>query len=131
MKLTFKHLAPISFLFITFTIAVSLLSGFLKNNYIDSAVLLCANVFFFIISILSLLIQLRGLHNKNPNVFIRSVMGSMMLKMFLCISLTILYVILSGDSFNKRGIFISLFLYLVYLAVEVYTSMMMNKKSNG
>ncbi len=131
MKLTFKHLAPISFVFISFAIVVILLSGFLTHNHIDSTVLLCANGFFYFISILSLLIQLKGLHNKNPNVFIRSVMASMMLKMFLCITLTILYVILSGDSFNKRAVFISLFLYLIYLAVEVYTSMMMNKKSNG
>jgi len=71
------------------------------------------------------------MRHENPNVFVRSVMGSILAKMMLTAFAVIIYVFASGESFNKRGVFISLFIYLVYLSVEVITLMKMNKKSNG
>ncbi len=118
----------------------SIISGFififfstLKNNHIDSNVLLLSNAMFFIISIISFFIQRNGLQNKNPHVFVRSVMGGMMFKMVVCMIAVIAYVYFSGESFNKRAVFIALFLYLVYLAIEVYVVMKMNKnkKTDG
>jgi chromosome condensin MukBEF MukE localization factor len=94
---------------------------------------MAANGLFFIISIISFLIQRKGLHNKNPHVFVRSVMAGMMVKMAICIVAIIAYVYFSGEAFNKRGVFIALFLYLIYLATEVFVVMKMNKnkKTDG
>jgi high-affinity Fe2+/Pb2+ permease len=75
--------------------------------------------------------QARALKNKNPNVFIRSVMGGMILKMFACIIAVFIYVQLSGADFNKRSIFTALCLYLVYLAVEVRSVMKLNRNKNA
>ena len=71
------------------------------------------------------------MQHSNPNVFIRSVMAGMMIKMFIVIVAVIAYVLLSGKSFNKPAIFISLLLYLVYLAVEVAAVMKLNKRKNA
>jgi hypothetical protein len=94
-------------------------------------VLLGANVLFFLLTIVSFFIQRKGMLNKNPHVFVRSVTGGMMVKMVFCILAVIGYVYASGDQFNKRGVFIALFLYLVYLAIEVMVVMKMNKKHNA
>jgi len=54
-------------------------------------------------------------------------MTGMLMKMAICLLAVFLYVYLSGNAYNKRGIFLSLFLYLVYLAVEVSAVMKLNK----
>ena len=69
--------------------------------------------------------------NANPNVFVRSVMGSMMIKMFIVVGVVFAYVAFSGGHYNKRGVFISLFFYLIYLAVEVYAVMKLNNQKNA
>jgi hypothetical protein len=60
-------------------------------------------------------------------------MTGMMLKMIACVMAVLGYVYLSGASFNKRAVFIALFLYLIYLATEVFVVMKMNKnkKTDG
>jgi hypothetical protein len=107
------------------------LSGMLDKYHIDKNVLIWSNGLFFLISLISFAIQKRGMMNKNPHVFVRSVTGGMMIKMLFCIIAVIAYVYLSGPAFNKRGVFISLFLYLVYLSVEVMVVMKMNKKQHA
>ena len=51
------------------------------------------------------------------------------LKMLVCVAAVFIYHATSGDAFNKRAVFISLFLYLAYLAVEgsVLTKLNRNK----
>jgi len=127
MNASGRLLLPLIILFVFITGIVLLLSPTLKHYHIDPNVLLGGNALFFVISILSFFIQRKGLYNKNPHVFVRSVMGGMMLKMVICILAVIAYVYLSGNGYNKRGVFITLFLYLIYLSVEVYSVMKMNK----
>ena len=98
---------------------------------IDVEVLQGANAILYILSLITLNLQIKAMKNTNPNVFIRSVMGSMIIKMFIVVAIVFAYTILSGDHFNKRGIFISLFFYLIYLAVEVYSLMKLNKQKNA
>ncbi|MEO8771364.1 MAG: hypothetical protein ABI402_14815 [Ferruginibacter sp.] len=131
MQAAFRFLVPLIIVFIIFLIAPLLLSDMLQRNNIDKNVLLVSNILFFIISIISFAIQRRGMMNKNPHVFVRSVTGGMMIKMAFCIIAVILYVNLIGPAFNKRAVFISLFLYLVYLFTEVMVVMKMNKKQHA
>ena len=126
-----RLLLPLFLLFAFINIIVLFLTATLKNYHIDPAVLLGGNALFFLISILSFFIQRTGLQNKNPHVFVRSVMAGMMLKMVICIIAVIAYVYLSGNTYNKRGIFITLFFYLLYLATEVYVVMKMNKNKKA
>lgn len=123
-----RFLIPLVILFLVCSLIVFTSGAGLERMSIDGQLLLGANALFFIISIISFFIQRKGLQNKNPNVFVRSVMAAMMLKMIICIIGVIAYVYFSGSQFNKRGVFIALFLYLVYLATEVYIVMKMNKR---
>lgn len=97
---------------------------------INTMLLMYANIFFMTLSLISLFIQLKAMNHQNPNVFIRSVMGSMLLKMMITVMAVVIYVQISGQNFNKRGIFVALFLYLIYLSVEVMILMKLNKKTN-
>lgn len=128
MNSLFKKSYPLSLLFLVILIFVSTSNNFLTNNSIDPSILFYANILLFIISMVSFSIQTLGLKNTNPNVFIRSVIGSMMIKMFVVVIAVLIYVNMIGNNFNKRGIFIALLLYLFYLAAEVFTVMKMNKK---
>lgn len=131
MQSPFRVLLPLILVFLVFLILPLLLSDTLARYHIDKMVLLGANALFFVISLISFYIQKRGMQNKNPHVFVRSVTGGMMIKMLFCIVAVIAYVFYSGDSFNKRGVFISLFLYLVYLFTEVVVVMKLNKKQHA
>ncbi len=131
MQSSFRVLLPLVIIFIVFLLMPVLLSDILLKYHIDKNVLLGSNVLFFIISLISFSIQRRGMMHKNPHVFVRTVTGSMMIKMLFCMIAVIAYVYLSGDGFNKRAVFISLFLYLVYLFTEVVVVMKMNKKKHA
>lgn len=131
MQPTIRILSPVIILFLLLTTFILTSSRFLEQLHIDRNVLLGANVLFFLLTIISFFIQRRGMLNKNPHVFVRSVTGGMMVKMVFCILAVIAYVYASGEQFNKRGVFIGLFLYLVYLAIEVMVVMKMNKKHNA
>ena len=117
--------------FMVLLILILLLNGTLTKFNIDSSILHFANAFFFILSLLSFLLQSRSLQNKNPNVFIRSIMGGMMLKMFATVIAVFIYVSINDGVFNKKGLFISLFFYLIYLAIEVKVIMQLNSSKNA
>jgi len=48
---------------------------------LDYKILQAANIFWLLLSMLTLMMQKKALENKNPNVFVRAVMGSMLMKM--------------------------------------------------
>ncbi|MEO6489734.1 MAG: hypothetical protein ABIO04_07340 [Ferruginibacter sp.] len=131
MNATGRFLLPLLLLFLIITITVFISGNALKQQHVDGYVLLGANLLFFMVSILSFFMQRKGLHNKNPHVFVRTVTAAMLLKMVACIAGVIAYVYISGNSFNKKGVFIALFLYLVYLGIEVYVVMKMNKQTKA
>ncbi len=133
MTKLFKHSSPLFSVFIIIGVISIFLKEFVKRNHIniDVEVLQAANIILYILSLITLNLQIKAMKNTNPNVFIRSVMGSMIIKMFIVVAIVFAYTILSGDHFNKRGIFISLFFYIIYLAVEVYSLMKLNKQKNA
>ena len=131
MSLSSRFLFPVLGLFALISLLILSLSGFLKKYGIDTNVLLVANGIFLLLNIIVFLIQKKALSHPNPNVFIRSVMVGMMLKMIVCAIAVIAYVLSVGPGYNKRSVFISLFIYLIYLAVEVATLMRLNNKKNA
>ena len=74
-------------------------------------------------------IQKNALQNTNPNVFIRSVILGMMIKMFSTVLAVLAYVVLVGQGYNKKAVFIALFMYLAYLATEVIIISKENKRN--
>ena len=132
MLLTFvKKTKSIFFSLITIGIITFLISSYLNKYHIDPLVIQSANVFFFFITILSMLMQMSAMNHKNPNVFIRSVMGGLFIKMVLTALALVIYFVASGKNFNTKAVFVSLFLYLVYLGIEVATMISLNKPKNA
>ena len=130
MKLFGKMLLPLFIIFIVLTIFILSAGKFWNSYNIDKNVLLGANFLFMGTGLLVFFIQKNALTNKNPNVFIRSVIAGMMIKMFSTVLAVLSYVVLVGPTYNKKAVFISLFMYLLYLAVEVIAISKVNSKKN-
>ena len=131
MKVTGRLLAPLIITFIFFSILFLVFRLQLENFHTNTVVLHAGNAILLLIGFLSVLIQVKGMNNSNPHVFIRSVTSGMMVKMLICVIAVFSYVYLSGNNYSKRSIFILLFMYLVYLAVEVAALMKLNKNSKA
>ena len=98
---------------------------------IDNGVLIIANSLFLLLALLTFFIQLRALQNKNPNVFIRSVMAGMMIKMFTCIIAIFIYWFIMKDKFSKASVIAAMFVYLIYLVIEVMLITKLNRQKNA
>lgn len=122
---------PLFVLFSVITALIFALKSFLVHQNISASVLLAANSLFLIINIVVFLLQKKALGHTNPNVFVRSVIAGMMVKMFACAIAVIIYVISMDGNYNKKSVFIALFIYLVYLAVEVAILMRQNSRKNA
>jgi membrane protein insertase Oxa1/YidC/SpoIIIJ len=126
-----KQIFPLLFLFILLNTFLLTARSFLEKHGIDREVLIVANTLFFLINFIAFLLQRRALQNKNPNVFVRSMMAAMMIKMFVVLAAFITYVILFGKAVNKPAIYISIVLYFLYLVIEVAIVMKLNKQKNA
>jgi uncharacterized membrane protein YdcZ (DUF606 family) len=131
MRPQIKIISP---LFLVFTLTILVLyaiRGILAQWGIDFTILNIANGIFFLLSLLTFIMQRKALENSNPNVFVRSVMGGMLIKMFVTISVVIVYRLIAGNSVSKVSVFSAMFLYLLYLGVEVAVITKLNRKKNG
>lgn len=131
MNFPSRLLVPFVIVFVCIFIVILAGWKFFSSYGIDNYVLIAANTLFFLVSILVFFIQKKALKNANPNVFIRSIMSGMMVKMFFCIVAVLIYTLVTGDGFNKKAVFISMFFYLIYLAAEVKVLMKLNKQHNA
>lgn len=115
----FREFVPIVLLFVILNAIAIAFGSTLAAWNIDQDVLIGGNLFLFAITFFSFLIAERGLQNKNPNVFMRSVYVSIMFKMFLCLVAAFIYIMVYKKQLNKAGLFICMGLYLVYTFLEV------------
>lgn len=115
-------------LFISINILCTLILMIYPIQSINFNLVYTSNCLLFCLSILILSIQQKGLNNKNPNAFIQSIMLGMLLKMFVCMIAVLIYVLISKSGINKNGLLLSMFLYLIYLAVEVSAITKINKQ---
>lgn len=94
----------------------------------DRDVLIIGNVLLFAITLVSFLVSSRGLRSTNTHAFIRSVYGSIMLKLFLCIIAAFIYIAVYQKNLNKPALFTLMGLYLVYTFMEVSILMKLLKQ---
>jgi hypothetical protein len=131
MKKELKYLIPVLILFFLMLIIILSFSALLIKWNIDPAVVLFANLLFMVLTAVNFLMQVRGLNNSNPNVFIRSMMGGMLLKMAVVLISLMIYWKASGAAFNKNGVFVSLGIFFLYFVLGVYCVMLLNKSKNA
>lgn len=126
-----NFLLPIILLFVIIEASILVFTNQIEAKGIAPNVLTSGNLILFILTMVTALIQKKALTNVNPNVFIRSIMTGMLIKMLLGGLIIILYATFSGDNFNKAAIFGVMIMYLFYLATEVTIVMNLNKRKNG
>lgn len=126
-----KILLPLIVSFFVLTIAVVVAKLVYAGLNIDYTVLMVANCLFFLVSLFVFGLQYKAMHNSNPNVFIRSVMSGMIIKVFACVGAIVAYYFISGEHFNKPAVYVSMVIYVIYLVVEVRTIMKLNRNKNG
>ena len=126
-----KIIFPLFIIFLFLSASLSISKTILGKWGIDYKVLLVANALFFLVSLGVFFMQKKALNHINPNVFIRSVMAGMLIKMGVCVFAVIVYRLLAGNSVNKVSVFVAMFLYLLYLAVEVRVIMKLNRQKNA
>ena len=132
MKGKLKGFMPVLILFGILNVIFVVGRNALENWGADQETLIAGNAILFVFTLISFLVALRGLHNPNPNVFMRTVMGSIMLKMFLIVIAAFVYISIYRKDINKPALFTCMGLYLVYTFLEVSGLMkMLKQKTHG
>lgn len=131
MKFKRSFLLPLAVVFVLCNVCFIAAAALFTKWGIDSSILMIANSLFLILTLITFFVQQKALLNTNPNVFIRSVMAGMMIKMFSCIIAIIIYWFIMREKFSNPTVLAAMLIYLVYLAVEVTLVTKLNRKKNG
>lgn len=131
MKAQSKILLPLLTVFLICNGLLLTSAHFLAKQGVDQSVLVIANIVLFVITAATFFMQQKALKNSNPNVFFRSVMASMMIKMFACIVAILVYRLIAAAQFNRANVFAGMLIYLIYLVVEVNLVSKLNRQKNG
>ena len=119
LRRTSKEFVPILLLFVVVnSLSISFRKRWAAWN-VDQDVLIIGNLFLFLITLVSFVIAKRGLQNSNPHAFVRSVYGSIMSKLFICLIAAFIYIAVYKKDLNKPAFFACMGLYLVYTFLEV------------
>lgn len=97
----------------------------LARYHIDQIMLITGNIILFSVTLLSFLLYQRALMAGNTQIFLRNVYSGMMIKFFVCISATFIYVLSIGNGVNRPALFILMFLYFLYTFME--TALLMKR----
>ena len=127
-----KPFSPLILLFI-------ILNGFflagknmLQRWNVDQNVLIAGNILLFVITIISFLLAQRGIKNANAHAFIRSIIGGIMIKLFVAIIAAFIYISIFKKEINKPALFTCMVLYLVYTFLEVsLLNRLLKQKANA
>jgi hypothetical protein len=128
-----KRFIPLIGLFIAVTSFANLFRSFLNEKGIDADVVVIGNALIFLISLASLYFHIKGFLDKNVQVFLRSVYGSLMIKMFGLAAIAAVYILVMKKEVNKPALFICMGLYIFYTAIEIRQvfKLLKEKKNNG
>ncbi|MBL7702066.1 MAG: hypothetical protein JNM14_07435 [Ferruginibacter sp.] len=131
MNLSFKTVQPLVITFLILTVLIFAGYIFFADKGIDYLVVMGGNCLFFLVSLFVFRMQYMAMYNSNPQVFIRSVMSGMIIKVFGCVIAVVVYYFASKTAFNKPAVYVSMVIYIVYLVVEVRSIMNLNKTKNA
>ncbi|MFZ9718962.1 MAG: hypothetical protein ACO3BD_06355 [Chitinophagaceae bacterium] len=104
----------------------------LESTGFDVKVLLTGNVYLFVLCVISLYMHINGFFHPRTQAFLRSVYGTMMLKMFLTAAVILIYAFFAGRQLNSPAVFSGMGLYFVYTFLElrvVFALLKQQKKS--
>ncbi len=126
-----KSIQPLAIIFITVVLLFLGTKPYLNSWGLQFFVLMVVNSLFFILSCITYFMQVKAMQNKNPNVYFRSVMLAMLLKMFITITALLACITQNKNAITKPTLFLTMLVYFIYLAVEVRMANKMNKQKNA
>lgn len=126
-----KGYLPIVILFVVISLTIFFLKDVLVKNGFDTIVLNIANLVLFFITFAGYLLQQNALRSSNPQAFIRSVYGAMMLKLFICMIAVFSYAFIFKDHLNKPALFTGMGFYVLYTVIEVSALMKALRKNKN
>lgn len=124
-----KYFLPILLIFIIVNSFCLLSKKFLLGRGIDSTVLLGANIILFLLSVIALIMHITAVKNKNPNVFVRSVMAASFIKLMVIALVAVTYLSIAKESRNIYGVIASMGLYVIYTIIEIRNASLINKEN--
>ena len=95
---------------------------------VEPAVVIGGNLLLFLVTLFSFLLYRKGLLASNTHAFLRNVYSGMLLKLFTCIIAAFLYIASAGKDVNRAGIFVLMFLYLLYTFLEITSIMKISRQ---
>jgi hypothetical protein len=110
---------PIIGLYIVVSILLRVFMARLEDNGINTTVLQAGNLFLVVIFLLSTWMQRNAMANASTQVFLRNVYGGLMLKLFGGAIAAFIYIYLADGNINKPALFGTMFLYMLYTAIEL------------
>jgi Ca2+/Na+ antiporter len=124
-----KSFRPIAAVFIVVLLLLLIARNWLAAQWnMDYLVVLVGNTVLFVATAFSFYLYSKALRNNNPQVFLRMMYSSLLVKMVSILAATLLYLFVSKE-INKAGIIASLALYVVYTYIEVKVLMRLSKNS--
>jgi hypothetical protein len=127
-KASGRSFLPIALLFVLSSLLIFAARDWLADKNMDYRVLLTGNAILFLATGISFYLYTKALTNKNVQVFLRMVYGSLIIKMVFCVAATLLYLYLSGPGVSKQAVLGCFGLYLLYTIAEVRVLMRLTKK---
>lgn len=126
-----KKFRPILLVFLVAAILFFALSKQLDSWGINALVLQIGNVILFAVTYISFLFYTNALQTDNVHAMLRSMYGSMLVRMFICLIAAFIYIRAAGPNVSKGAIFACMFLYLVYTGMEVAALMKYGKQNKN
>lgn len=126
-----KIFLPIIIVFLVVNVLPIVFSGSLAKLHVDPDLLLTGNLVLFLVTVLSFLLYRKAMMAGNTHSFIKNVYGGMFLKFFICIIAAFIYIFNARQAVNKGGVFVLMFLYLVYTFLEISILMKHSKQKKN
>ena len=111
-----KPFLPVVLLFLILNAFFLAGKNILQRWNADHEVLIVGNSLLFVITLISFLLAQKGLNNTNTHVFIRAIIGGIMVKLFVAVIAAFIYIALFKKNINKPALFACMGLYLVMAA---------------
>lgn len=103
----------------------------LESWNVDTVVLATGNLLVFVIVLVSYFLLRKAIYSSNPQVFVRAMYGSFMIKFFVLAIGAFIYIQVAGKNVNKQALFTNMGLYFVYTFIEISALMKLLKQKKN
>ena len=130
-KKIFEPVRTMVAVFAVITGAVIAGKSWLTGKGVNHEVLIIGNLLLFAVSLFSFFITRRSFDNPNPNVFVRAMYSSFIIKFFVVAIAAFVYIQTAGKAVNKPALVGCAGLYILYTGLETraLVKLLRNKKN--